>query len=58
MIDYNTFKEVRQLLLDELSSAKGGQQERAHWEVVRAFENAYPEHMETHIKARRAAQCF
>ena len=58
MIDYDKFKEVRQLLLDELSSAEDEQQERARWEVVRAFENAYPEHMQTHINSRRAAQCF
>lgn len=55
MIDYKKFEEVRQLLLDEISSAEDGENERARWEVVRAFENAYPEHARNYFKSLGAA---
>ena len=58
MIDYNKFKEVRELLREEVRNAESEKQERDCWEALRAFENAYPEHTRNYFKSLGASSCI
>ena len=51
MIKYDKFKEIRELLRDEVRNAENEKQERAYWEALRALELAYTKHTIRYFKS-------